>query len=133
MTLRILVVDDSKSATDFNINLLDTLRNDFPHTIETAHDGLSAIIKVADTPSGFDLVLMDVEMPRADGFEATRKMKLVAPNLRIALLTSRAGSEDFYKGRNAGCNHYLLKPLRVSDLRTVLRLTSLTKSNSTNT
>lgn len=129
MTFNILVVDDSKIARDSTILQLDALRTEFPLTIEVASDGLEAVIKVVDNSGYFDLVLMDVEMPRLNGYEATSRMKLVDPNLRIALLTSNASSEDFRAGRYAGCNHYFLKPLNPSDLRVALRLVHLYSLN----
>src|SRR4051812_13099971 len=105
MTKRILVVEDQEDNRQI---LRDLLANAGFEMIE-AEDGEQALIKVREKP---DLILMDIQLPLLDGYEATRRIK-ADPELKhipIIVVTSYALSGDEDKARAAGCDAYVAKP-----------------------
>jgi two-component system cell cycle response regulator DivK len=113
---KILIVED----TDLNRDLLVQLLED-DYQIVTAEDGEAGIaIAGQEHP---DLILMDLSLPKIDGWQATRRIKADA-NLRevpIIALTAHAMLGDEEKARAAGCNDYLSKPIDEDQLFTMLR------------
>ena len=67
-----------------------------------------------------DLVLMDIRMPKLNGYDATRQIKMLKPNLPVISITAYAMSEDETKSLDAGCDMYISKPIRPSNLLTML-------------
>jgi PAS domain S-box-containing protein len=91
--------------------------------VELAEDGLQAIAKAhAAWKSGrpFDAVLMDMQMPVLDGYEATRRLRANGYVLPILALTAHAQAGDRQKCLAAGCDDYLPKPIRVPQLLAML-------------
>jgi PAS domain S-box-containing protein len=67
-----------------------------------------------------DLVLMDIRMPKLNGYDATRQIKLLKPDLPVISITAYAMSEDETKSIEAGCDMYVSKPIRPTHLLTLL-------------
>lgn len=126
MALQVLVVDDSRVSRMQTEAQLETLKSVFDMKITFAENGEEAVKSVLENNQ--DVVILDVEMTIMTGLETCSIIRSVSPSTRVALLTSLAGVEDFKIGREAGCKHYLLKPVNASDLRTILRLAELTKN-----
>ncbi|GAB7078420.1 ATP-binding protein [Megalodesulfovibrio paquesii] len=115
----ILLVEDN----DFNRDMIVAMTELEGHVVRCARDGLEAL----ELLSAFlpDLVLMDLQMPRCDGFEATRRIRAHA-NPRIASLPiialSAHGQEDVpAKCEALGMMGFLAKPFRLQELHTILR------------
>jgi two-component system cell cycle response regulator DivK len=106
MTKRILVVEDQED----NRQILRDLFGSVGHEMIEAHDGEAAVAQaIAHKP---DLILMDIQLPIMDGYEATRRIK-ANPELRaipIIVVTSYALSGDADKAHAAGCDAYVTKP-----------------------
>ena len=106
MSKRILVVDDQE---DLRGVLRDLLAGS-GYTVIEAADGETGVAKAkSDRP---DLILMDIQMPVIDGYEATRRIK-GDPSLNpipIVAVSSFAMKGDEEKARAAGCDHYVTKP-----------------------
>jgi two-component system, cell cycle response regulator DivK len=106
MTKRILVVEDQED----NRQILRDLLSNAGYQMIEAEDGEQAIAQaVKHVP---DLILMDIQLPLMDGYEATRRIK-ADPNLKaipIIVVTSYALSGDEEKARGAGCDAYVAKP-----------------------
>jgi two-component system cell cycle response regulator DivK len=106
MSKRILVVEDQAD----NRRILRDLLTSAGYEIIQAENGEEALAMVArDRP---DLILMDIQLPLLDGYEATRRIK-ADPELRaipIIVITSYALSGDESKARAAGCDAYVTKP-----------------------
>ena len=64
----------------------------------------------------FDLVLLDVRLPDADGWELAKEIKMLCPKLSVISQTAYAMSTDRQKSEEAGCDGYISKPLRKSEL-----------------
>jgi two-component system cell cycle response regulator DivK len=106
MSKRILVVEDQAD----NRRILRDLLTSAGYEIIQAENGEEALAAAArDRP---DLILMDIQLPLLDGYEATRRIK-ADPELRaipIIVITSYALSGDESKARAAGCDAYVSKP-----------------------
>ena len=118
MSKKVLLVDDSTTTLMMEEMILKQQTN---YECVTAKDGLDAISRaMVEAP---DLVLMDVVMPRMNGFEACKRMRL-EDSLRetpIILVTTR-GEEDYVEaGFQCGCNDYLTKPVNSFELVTLLK------------
>jgi len=118
MSKKVLLVDDSTTTLMMEEMVLKQSTN---YRYVTAKDGLDAISSaIVETP---DLVLMDVVMPRMNGFEACKRMRL-EDSLRetpIILVTTRGEEEYVEAGFQSGCNDYVTKPINSLELVTLLR------------
>jgi two-component system cell cycle response regulator DivK len=106
MSKKILVVED----TEDNRQILRDLLGMAGYDMVEAHDGAEGVAKAAEHRP--DLILMDIQMPVMDGYEATRRIK-ADPELKaipIVAVTSYALSGDEQKTRDAGCDAYIAKP-----------------------
>ena len=115
--VRVLVVEDSPTNLELAVIMLEKLGC----SVLTATNGREALETLADRT--VDMVLMDLQMPEMDGFEATARMRtLAAPvcNLPIIALTANAMRGDRQRCLRAGMNDYLSKPLRRDDLERVV-------------
>ena len=106
MSKRILVVEDQEDNRQILRDLLATAGYDM---IE-AEDGVQAIAAASEHRP--DLILMDIQLPMLDGYEATRRIKAdpALSAIPIIVVTSYALSGDEDKARAAGCNAYVAKP-----------------------
>jgi two-component system sensor histidine kinase/response regulator len=85
--------------------------------IDKAHDGVEAVEMAGQTP--YDLILMDCQMPRMDGYEATRQLRGLGVRSTIVAMTAHALSGDREKCLDAGMDDYLTKPVVIDALRNV--------------
>ena len=107
----VLVAEDVKSSFDL-INVI--LENKGTKTI-WAKDGKEAV-KLCRENSNIDLILMDINMPVMNGFEATREIKKFKPDLPIIAQTAYAVTGDREKSIEAGCDDYISKPINPGKL-----------------
>jgi signal transduction histidine kinase/ActR/RegA family two-component response regulator len=103
---KILVVEDSHMAYELITKLLKGTGAEF--TLEK--DGLKAIERCKNDEN-LDLVLMDIQLPFLDGYEATRRIKEIRPELPIIAQTANAMLDDRRRALEAGCEEYIAKPL----------------------
>jgi CheY-like chemotaxis protein/HPt (histidine-containing phosphotransfer) domain-containing protein len=112
--LRVLLVEDSAT----NQMLAASLLKKAGHTVETAMNGNEALAVLASR--AFDFVLMDVEMPGMDGFEATARIRAQelpgGEHLPIVAMTAHATNEDRQRCLQAGMDGYISKPLHAGAL-----------------
>ncbi len=106
--VRVLVVDDS----DINLDVAKRILELQGARVWLAGNGEEAVHRLRDEPNGFDLVLMDVQMPVLDGHAATRRIRaeLGLAHLPIIALTAGALSSDRGKALAAGMNDFIIKP-----------------------
>ncbi|MEZ5844854.1 MAG: response regulator [Hyphomicrobiaceae bacterium] len=120
----ILVVDDNEA----NVDILLTRLEASGYTVITARDGEEAIHRAhADQP---DLILLDVMMPKLDGFEVARRLKAdrSLPYMPIIHITAKAETRDVVAGLDAGGDEYLTKPIDHSALLARVRAILRTKA-----
>ena len=119
--VRILVVEDN----ELNREIAQELLEDDGYLVETAEDGESAIVKIARSDREYyDAVLMDIQMPGIDGYEAAKSIRKLFDKehaqIPIIAMTANAFDEDMEKARAAGMNAYLAKPVEPESIRAVL-------------
>ena len=121
---RVLLVDDDRE----NLEVLADLLEPEGYVVETAHDGLSAVENALRQPP--DLILMDVNMPGVDGFEACRQLKNDPRThlVPVLLVTGLSAREDRIKGMAAGCDDFLTKPVDSEQLMARTRSALRTKA-----
>lgn len=116
---KVLVVDDS--PTQLSLMRLPFEENGFQ--VITASDGEEAIAIVES--SDVVLVVLDVIMPKLNGFQACRKIKTIKNDLPIILLTSKNQKSDEFWGKKQGADVYMTKPFDSKELfETAIRLIS---------
>jgi DNA-binding NarL/FixJ family response regulator len=108
----ILVVDDFLPWQSFVLTKLE-LERDF-RIISIASDGLEAIQKATELQP--DVILMDVSLPRMNGFEATRQIRMLSPASKILFLSGHSSSDLIQAAFEAGGCGYVLKSDSSSDL-----------------
>jgi len=112
----ILIVED----IDLNIDLLTQILED-DYNLLVAKDGAQSVALTAEKIP--DLVLMDISLPVMDGYEATRTIRRIFPDLPIIGLSAHAMQGDAEKAIAAGCTDYLTKP--VDEVLLLNKLTAL--------
>jgi CheY-like chemotaxis protein len=88
---------------------------------ESVIDGNYAVEAVKTHPAGYyDLILMDIQMPIMDGYEATRQIRAIdredIPALPILALSANAREEDHHKSLDSGMNTHIAKPFEITSL-----------------
>ena len=119
---RILLVEDS----DLNAEIAMEILRDVDFVVERAEDGLKCVEMIGKAPAGYyDLVLMDIQMPRMNGYEATRIIRKMEDrekaNITILAMTANAFEEDKREALEAGMNAHLSKPIEVDKLIKTLK------------
>ena len=112
---RLLLAEDNPLNREIVLGLLEGSGL----VIETAEDGQQALDKFRG--AHFDLILMDVRMPRMDGHETTRCIRALDPRVPIIALTANAFAEDVARSKAAGMNEHLSKPIEAQRLFDLLR------------
>ena len=114
---RILVVDDNEDSARSLAKVLTLLGNE----VRTAHDGVEAV-ETAEAAKP-EVILMDVGMPRLNGFDATRRIRALpgGRTVKIFALTGWGQKGDRSRSREAGCDGHLVKPVDFDELEKLLR------------
>jgi two-component system sensor histidine kinase EvgS len=107
----ILIAEDE----EVNFLFIKELLKNTGINILRAHDGNEAIEICSNHPE-IDLILMDIKMPVMDGYEATRRIKKLWPEIPVIAQTAYALSSDMEKAFDAGCDDYIAKPLQKEHL-----------------
>jgi len=117
MTKRILVVED----TEDNRRIIRDLLTSVGYELIEATDGESGVAAAAREKP--DLILMDIQLPSMDGYEATRRIKALpaCADIPVIAVTSYALSGDEEKTRAAGCDGYVAKPFSPRQLLAKVR------------
>jgi two-component system alkaline phosphatase synthesis response regulator PhoP len=113
----ILVVDDDPAVSRLvEINLTQS-----GYQVQLAADGEEALALVAAAKP--DLVILDVMMPRLDGFEALKRLRAdpASAEIPVIMLTAKAQDEDVFEGYGRGAQWYLTKPFAPNELRAAVR------------
>jgi putative two-component system response regulator len=126
MKVKILVVDDE----DRNLRLMKLLLTSFGYDVLTASNGEEALEMVHDIPP--DVILLDIMMPKMDGFEVAKQLKREEETkiIPIVMVTALNGVEDRVKALEAGADDFLNKPVDKTELRA--RVQSLVKVKAYN-
>jgi DNA-binding response OmpR family regulator len=108
--MRILVVEDEIKLAG---HLARALEHD-GHDPKIAYDGKVALVEARD--GSYDLIILDVELPRMDGFEVLKQLRALGVGTRIIMLTARGETPDKIAGLTGGADDYLTKPFAMKEL-----------------
>ena len=117
---KVLLVEDNL----LNQEIAQAILQDAGFTVDTADDGDVAVERLQDSKQGeFDLVLMDIQMPKMDGYAATRQIRTLpsdVANVPIVAMTANAFEEDKQRAIRAGMNAHIAKPIEAGRLMETL-------------
>ena len=113
----ILLVEDNELNSEIIVEIL----NEYGYMVDTAGNGAQAVEKVKNSkPGNYDLVLMDVQMPVMNGYEATRQIRALndpaLAGITIIAMTANAFDEDKKKALECGMDGFLTKPIVIEEL-----------------
>jgi DNA-binding response OmpR family regulator len=124
--MRILVADDDRRLT----SIVKRGLMEEAYAVDVAYDGEESEYLAEINP--YDLVILDIMMPKKDGIEVCRELRAKSVNTPILMLTARDAVEDRVKGLDAGADDYLVKPFAFNELlarvRALLRRNGVTRS-----
>lgn len=114
---RILLAEDNELNAEIAIEILTSAG----YVVERAEDGMVCVNMLIDAPAGtYDLILMDIQMPNLNGYEATRQIRALDDPARakipIVAMTANAFEEDKREAMSAGMDGHLAKPINVREL-----------------
>jgi len=119
---KILLVEDN----ELNQEIAATILEEQGFSVDVAGDGTVAVEKMETADANhYDIILMDIQMPRMDGYEATRRIRALADeskaNIPIYAMTANAFEEDRQKALDAGLNGHIAKPINIANLLAILK------------
>jgi len=114
--LKVLIAEDDRASE----TLISIELEKFSKEILTVSTGIEAIETCQKYPD-IDLVLMDIQMPNLNGYEATRKIREFNKEVIIIAQTAFALEGDMEKAIEAGCNNYITKPINKMELQAMLQ------------
>ncbi|MBM4146238.1 MAG: sigma-54-dependent Fis family transcriptional regulator [Nitrospira sp.] len=112
---KILIVEDEKSMRE----VLKILLEGEHHKIATASDGLEGLSYL--DKDIFDLVITDIKMPKANGFDVLKKVKEISPDTIVIMITAYANKETAIEAMKLGAYDYISKPFNIDEIRLIVR------------
>jgi len=119
---KILVADDEQSMREF----LDIMLKKDGYKVSLASNG-EEVAKLVENDL-FDLVLLDIRMPRLDGISALKKIKAIAPETIVIMITAYASADTAIKAMKEGAYDYITKPFKVDEIKLIIK-NALEKKN----
>ncbi|KUM42511.1 response regulator transcription factor [Pseudomonas sp. EpS/L25] len=113
--MRVLLIEDDP---DLGAGIRSSLREE-GYTLDWLKDGESAVHALRE--EGFDLVVLDLGLPRLDGIQVLRQSRANGLTTPVLILTARDDTEDRVAGLDAGADDYLVKPFDIKELKARLR------------
>ena len=116
-----MLVEDNELNSEIAVEIL----NEYGFRVDTAENGVEAVEKVKNSKSGnYDLVLMDVQMPVMNGYEATKQIRALdnpaLSGITVLAMTANAFDEDRKKALECGMDGFLSKPIVIEELISTL-------------
>jgi CheY-like chemotaxis protein len=119
--LKVLLVEDN----ELNRDIAEELLKESGFEVDLAEDGVYAVEKIRAAKEGdYDLILMDVQMPIMNGYDATKAIRSLpitdAKTIPIIAMTANAFMADVQEAKNSGMNEHVAKPVELNRLRDVM-------------
>jgi two-component system, NtrC family, response regulator HydG len=115
--LKVLVVDDDQGL---RLAVKSALVSSNRFAVEEAFDGINALEKYEASQPKYDIIILDVDMPRLNGLETLKRLKEKDPGLIVIMLTANATVQDAVLAVKDGAYNYLSKPVSADDLLALL-------------
>lgn len=125
--MRILLAEDEKSMSKA-LTVILTKNN---YSVDAVFDGEEALSYILT--GDYDLVILDVMMPKMDGFEVVRRIRAKGITIPVMMLTAKSQTDDKVEGLDLGANDYLTKPFESRELLARIRALTRTASSADNT
>ena len=122
--MRILVVEDEKDLNDLIVKRL----KDENYSVDSCYDGLDAYYYITSTD--YDVVILDMMLPKMNGFEVIKKVRDERNETYIIALTAMDSTEDIVNGLNSGADDYMVKPFSFNEL--IARIYAVTRRKNQN-
>ncbi len=119
---RILVADDDNEIRDLLVFDIQSSG----YIVDSAQNGEIALKKALE--NNYDLILLDVMMPKMNGYDVCRNIRMVKPDTPILMLTAKGSIQDKTEGFDVGADDYLVKPFEIQEV--LLRIRALLRRNS---
>ena len=107
---RLLVVDDDEQIRE--LLAFDIAQSGY--IVDSAQDGEAGLKKALE--NSYDLILLDVMMPKMNGYDVCRNIRLVKPNIPVLMLTAKGTINDKTEGFDCGADDYLVKPFDIQEV-----------------
>ena len=121
---RLLVVDDDKQIRE--LLTFDIAQSGY--SVDCAMDGQEGLKKALE--NNYDLILLDVMMPKMNGYDVCKNIRIAKPNIPVLMLTAKGSIEDKTEGFDCGADDYLIKPFEIQEV--LLRIRALLRRSETN-
>lgn len=121
---RLLIVDDDKDIREL---LVFDIKSS-GYMVDWAQDGEEGLKKAVQ--NNYDLILLDVMMPKMNGYDVCKNIRLVKPKVPILMLTAKGTISDKTEGFDVGADDYLVKPFDIQEV--LLRIRALLRRNDEN-
>ncbi len=120
---RLLIVDDDKQIRELLV--FDIAQSGY--MVDCATDGQEGLKKALE--NNYDLILLDVMMPKMNGYEVCKNIRIAKPDIPILMLTAKGTIEDKTQGFDCGADDYLIKPFEIQEV--LLRIRALLRRGET--
>ncbi len=121
---RLLIVDDDVQIRELLV--FDISQSGY--IVDCAIDGQEGLKKALE--NNYDLILLDVMMPKMNGYDVCKNIRIAKPNVPILMLTAKGTIEDKTQGFDCGADDYLIKPFEIQEV--LLRIRALLRRGETN-
>ncbi len=122
--MRVLIAEDEMDLnTILNMKLADA-----GYSVDSCYDGQEAMLYLE--AADYDLVILDINMPKADGFAVLESLRRAGKKTPVLFLTARDSISDRVRGLDAGANDYLVKPFSLEELMARIRVLTRTAHGS---
>ena len=112
--MRVLIIDDEDQFVDAVVERL-RLRGFEANGVTSGQDAMELLHQ-----RSYDVVLLDVKMPGLGGLEVIRKVKEKWPDLQVVMLTGHGSTQDAEEGMQLGAFKYVMKPVKIDDLISII-------------
>lgn len=113
--MRILLVEDELKVASFIRSALE----ENSYAVDVTHDGEEGAYMAESTD--YDLVILDLMLPKMDGFQVLKRLRARKPGMPVLVLTARGNIEDRVRGLDLGADDYLVKPFALAELTARVR------------
>lgn len=120
---RLLIADDDDQIRDLLVFDIQSSG----YIVDSAQDGEIALKKALE--NNYDLIILDVMMPKMTGYEVCKNIRLVKPDVPVLMLTAKGSIKDKTEGFDVGADDYLVKPFEIQEV--LLRIRALLRRNDT--